>query len=152
MLIGLIFVILHPNLLKMHLKRNITALIVLTTIIFLTVSCSLKTTTIEPYLIKIDSLHAPDTVNLKTLFNIQIYGYVGPSKCYMFEKAYNFTNEQNEITIEAWGKYTYYGDPCVEEKIFMDYKVELAVSAPGNYTIKGVQPNGTFAEKKLVVR
>ena len=70
----------------------------------------------------------------------------------MFEKAYNYTNDQNEITIEAWGKYTYYGDPCEEGIIMMDHNVELAVSSPGNYIIKGVQPNGYFAEKKLYVK
>ncbi|HUX96201.1 MAG TPA: hypothetical protein VMV47_10760 [Bacteroidales bacterium] len=136
----------------MHLKKIISALFVSAVIMFLLGSCAMKTTTIEPYLIKIDSLHAPDTVNVKTLFTIEIYGYVGPSKCYMFEKAYNHTNDQNEITIEAWGRYAYYGDPCEEGIIMMDHNVELTVSSPGKYVIKGVQANGYFAEKNLVVK
>ncbi len=149
---GLIFVFLQANLSPMYLKKIISALFISAAIVFMLGSCGMKSTTIEPYLIKIDSLHAPDTVRVKTLFIIEIYGYVGPSKCYNFEKAYNYTNDQNEITIEAWGKYAYYGDPCEEGIMLMDHKVELAVSSAGNYLIKGVQPNGLFVEKKLVVK
>lgn len=136
----------------MILKKYISAFLFLFLFIMLLGSCKLKVKTIEPYLISIDSVYAPDTVNLKTLFHIKIFGFVGPSKCYYFEKAYHYVNEKNEITIEAWGKYTYDGSPCAEELIFLNDSIEVAISTAGVYNIKGFQPNLNYAERKLVVK
>jgi hypothetical protein len=136
----------------MNLKKLITGIIVLTSFIALISSCAMKTETIEPYLIKIDSLYAPDTVNVKYVFTIELFGYVGPNKCYAYDKAYQTTTDQNEIVIEAWGKYSYYGDPCIEEEVLMNAKFEMSVAKAGNFIIKGVQPNGYFYERKLVVK
>jgi len=136
----------------MNLKKYIPGLLLLTAFIVLFGSCGMETKTVEPYLIKIDSLYAPDTVNIKSVFNIELYGYVGPNKCYAFEKAYHSVNDLHEITIEVWGRYTYYGDPCVEGEILMKETIEMAISAPGVYKIKGLQPNNLYTERKLVVK
>jgi hypothetical protein len=136
----------------MYLKKIIPGIMVLTVIIVLTKSCAMKTETIEPYMIKIDSLYAPDTVNVKYVFTVELFGIVGPNKCYAYEKAYQTTTDKNEIVIEAWGKYSYYGDPCVEEVVLMNAKFEMSVAKAGNFIIKGVQPNGYYFERKLVVK
>jgi hypothetical protein len=136
----------------MNLKKIIPGIIVLTAFIGLISSCTMKTETVEPYLIKIDSLSAPDTVPVKYVFTVEIFGYIGPNKCYAFDKAYQTTNELNEIVIEAWGKYSYFGDPCVEGEVFMNQKFEMSVSKPGIYRLKGLQPNNYYFEKKLVVK
>ena len=136
----------------MYLKKIVTGIILFAALIVLTKSCTLKTETIEPYLIKIDSLFAPDTVNTKYVFTVELFGTVGPNKCYAFEKSYQTTNDQNEILIEAWGKYSYYGNPCIEGEVLMDEKFEMSVSKPGVYTLKGIQPNNYYFEKKLVVK
>jgi hypothetical protein len=136
----------------MNLKKLITGIIVLISLTALLSSCAMNTETIEPYMIKIDSLYAPDTVNVKYVFTIELFGYVGPNKCYSYDKAYQTTTDQNEIVIEAWGKYSYYGDPCIEEVVLMDAEFEMSVSKPGNFIIKGVQPNGYYYERKLVVK
>lgn len=136
----------------MNLKKLITGIIVLLSLTALISSCAMNTETIEPYMIKIDSLYAPDTVNVKYVFTIDLFGYVGPNKCYAYDKAYQTTTDQNEIVIEAWGKYSYYGDRCIEEIVLMDAEFEMSVSKAGNYTIKGVQPNGYYYERKLVVK
>ncbi|MBI5008500.1 MAG: hypothetical protein HZB98_02375 [Bacteroidia bacterium] len=134
------------------MKKIVPGIIILSALIVLTKSCAMKTETIEPYLIKIDSLYAPDTVNVKYVFNVELFGIVGPNKCYAFEKAYQTTTDQNEIVIEAWGKYSYYGDPCLEGEVLMNAKFEMSVAKPGVYNIKGVQPNGYYYERKLVVK
>ncbi len=137
----------------MYLKKIISgSIIILSVSIIFVSSCTLKTETVEPYLIKIDSLSAPDTVPVKFVFTINLFGYVGPNKCYAFEKAYQTTSDLNEIVIEAWGKYSYYGDPCLEGEVLMDAKFEMSVAKSGNYIIKGVQPNGYYYERKLVVK
>jgi len=115
-------------------------------------SCTMKTTHIEPYLIRIDSISAPDTVGVKTVFDIKLYGIVGPSKCYAFEKAYSYINDKNEFIIEAWGKYTYVGDPCEEGVVLMEATVETSCPSVGTYLIKGVQPSGYFVEKTIVAK
>jgi len=136
----------------MYLKKIISGFIILTVSIVLVSSCTMKTETVEPYLIKIDSLYAPDTVNIKYVFSVELFGYVGPNKCYSFDKAYQTTSDQNEIVIEAWGKYSYYGDPCIEGEVLMNAKFEMSIAKPGTYRLKGVQPNGYYFERKLVVK
>ena len=136
----------------MNLKKLIKGIIIPASFIVLAGSCAMQTETIEPYMIKIDSLYAPDTVNVKYVFTIELFGYVGPNKCYAYDKAYQTTTDQNEIVIEAWGKYSYYGDPCIEEIVMMDAEFEMSVSKAGNFIIKGVQPNGYYFERKLVVK
>jgi hypothetical protein len=114
-------------------------------------SCGMKVKTVEPYLISIDSLYAPDTVKIKTLFDVEVFGLVGPSKCYAFERLYSSGNNNNEIFIEAWGNYTYVGDPCVDEKVLLQESIEISVSVPGIYTLKGLKYNSNYSEKTLVV-
>jgi hypothetical protein len=136
----------------MHLRKIFIGLTVAAGFTMFFGSCGMDVQTIEPYLIKIDSIYAPDTVALKSVFTVKIYGYVGPSKCYAFEKLYHYTNDQNEIIIEAWAKYAYYGDPCVEDTVRMDEEFELGLTTPGVYKLKGLQPGDYFIERKLVVK
>ncbi len=136
----------------MNLRKIFIGLLVAAGLTVIFGSCGMDVQTIEPYLIKIDSISAPDTVNLKSVFIVKIYGYVGPSKCYAFEKLYHYTNDQNEIIIEAWAKYAYYGDPCAEEVIMLNEELELGISTPGVYKLKGLQPGNNFIERKLVVK
>lgn len=136
----------------MHLKKIISDFIVLIAFIGLISSCAMNTETVEPYLIKIDSLSAPDTVPVKYVFTVELFGYVGPNKCYAFDKAYQTTSDLNEVVIEAWGKYSYYGDPCIEGEVLMNEKFEMSLSKAGVYKLKGLQPNSYYFEKKLVVK
>lgn len=130
------------------MKGILVSLVVVT----LVSSCTMKTKTLEPYRINIDSLSAPDTVNARTIFDVKIFGYVGPSKCYAYEKVYIYTTTLNEIVIEAWGKYTYVGDPCADEIVMLNQTVETSVSTPGVYTIKALNSNLGYLTKTLVAK
>jgi hypothetical protein len=152
LLFGVIFVILRSNYSTMNLRKLFIGLLVAAGFTMFFGSCGMDVKTIEPYLIKIDSIYAPDTVAVKSVFIVNVFGYVGPSKCYAFEKLYHYTNNQNEIIIEAWAKYAYYGDPCVEEVVRMSEELELGISTPGTYLLKALQPGNYYLEKKLVVK
>jgi len=135
-------------------KLNLVSGVLLSAFISISVSsCGLKTKTVEPYTIAIDSISAPDTVKIKTVFEIQIFGYVGPSKCYAFDKAYIYpnTNASNELIIEAWGIYTYSGTPCTDDPQYLSTTVETSLSVTGTYLLKGIKSGYDYAEKRVVV-
>lgn len=149
---GVIFVILKKISRLMVTKKLFAGVLFTAVITVLISSCQMETKTIEPYIISIDSISAPDTVTIKTVFDVEVFGYVGPSKCYAFDKTYYYANEKNEIEFESWGRYTYIGDPCADELVWMDDKVEISVSTPGIYTLKGLKANATYTTKTLVVK
>ena len=136
----------------MHLKKTIAGLTAVIILMLIFGSCSLDTKTVEPYLIQVDSIMAPDTVTPKTVFEIRLYGIVGPSSCYSLEKVYCFVTEQKDITVEVRGTYRYEGIACADGVVYLDTKVETNVPTSGIYTIKVLLQDNTFMEKKLVGR
>lgn len=136
----------------MHSKKNIAGLISVVILTCFLGSCSLDSKTVEPYLIQVDSIMAPDTVNPKTVFDIRLYGIVGPSSCYSLEKAYVYVTDQKEIQIEVRGRYQYDGVACAQAVVYLDTKVETNVPSSGIYTIKVLKQDNSFLEKKLVAR
>ena len=136
----------------MHSKKNIAGVISVILLTFYLSSCSLDVKTIEPYLIQVDSIAAPDTVNPKAVFEIRLYGIVGPSSCFSLEKVYCFVNEQKEISLEARGNYRYEGIACTEGVILLDTKVETNVPTSGIYKIKVLKQDYTYMEQTLVAR
>lgn len=131
----------------------ISGIVIISLIVISLGSCTLKTKTVEPYTISIDSLAGPDTVKAKMNFSIQIFGFIGPSKCYAFDKAYIYPNstEANELRIEAWGIYTYNGTPCVDDPQNMNTTVNTSISIPGHYLIRAIKTNYSFTEKTIVI-
>lgn len=136
----------------MHSKKTITGLISVIILMYFLGSCSLKVKTVEPYLIQVDSIIAPDTVTPKTIFDIRLLGIIGPNSCYSLEKAYSYVNDQNEIIIEVRGRYQYEGVTCAEAVVYLDTKIETNVPKSGIYTIKALQEDNSYLEKKLVAR
>lgn len=136
----------------MHPKKTIAGLISVIILIFLLGSCTLDSKTVEPYLIQVDSIIAPDTVNPKNVFDIRLLGIVGPNSCYSLEKVYVYVTDQKEIQIEVRGRYQYEGVACKEGIVLLNAKIETNVPASGVYTIKALQQDNSFLEKKLVAR
>jgi hypothetical protein len=136
----------------MYSKKTIAGVISVIILIFIFGSCSLDTKTIEPYLIQVDSIMAPDTVAPKTVFDIKLYGIVGPNGCYSLEKAYCFVTNDKNISIEVRGTYRYDGKSCPEGIVKLDTKVETNVPTTGIYTIKILKQDNSYLEKKLVAR
>jgi hypothetical protein len=136
----------------MNLKKTTAKLISIIILIHFLGSCSLDTKTVEPYLIQVERIIAPDTVNIKTVFDIRLLGIVGPNSCYAFEKVYSYVTDQKEIIIEVKGRYQYDGVACADGIVYLDTKLETNVSTSGVYTIKALQNDNTYLEKKLVAR
>jgi len=136
----------------MHSKETIAELISVIILICFLGSCSLDTKTVEPYLIQVDSVMAPDTVTPRTVFDIRLYGIVGPNSCYSLEKAYCYVTDTKEIQIEVRGRYQYDGITCAQAVVYLDTKVETNVPSPGIYTIKVLKQDNSYIEKKLVGR
>jgi len=90
---------------------------------------SCKKTEYLYFSIIIDKISIPDTVHISDSFNVHLYGYIGPTKCYVFEGA-NFltidTRAQNEIFIEAIGKQNTKdcggGDSILDDEIVVWFK------------------------------
>jgi hypothetical protein len=136
----------------MYSKKTIAGIISVIILMFVFGSCSLDTKTIEPYLIEVDSIIAPDTVNPKTIFDIRLLGIIGPSSCFSLEKVYVFVTDQKEIQIEVRGRYQYEGVACAEAAVLLDKTVETNVPTTGEYMIKVLKQNYTYLEKKLIAR
>ena len=136
----------------MRSKITISGLFSLIILIFVLGSCSLETKTIQPYLIQVDSIVAPDTVTPKTVFEIKLYGIVGPSGCYSLEKVYCFVTDDKNISIEARGNYRYEGKACPEGTVILDTKVETNVPSTGTYTIKVLRQDYSYLEQTLIAR
>ena len=128
----------------MHSKKNIAGLISVVILTCFLGSCSLDTKTVEPYLIQVDSIIAPDTVTPKNVFDIRLLGIVGPSSCYSLEKVYVFVTDQKEIQIEVRGRYQYDGVACAQAVVYLDTKVETNVPTSGVYTIKALKQEKSY--------
>jgi hypothetical protein len=136
----------------MHSKRTIAGLISVIILMYFLGSCSMKVKTIEPYLIQVDSIIAPDTVTPKSVFDIRLLGIVGPSSCYSLEKAYCYLNDEKEFIVEVRGRYLYEGVACADAVVYLDTKIETNAPSSGIYTIKVLRQDYTYMEKKLVAR
>lgn len=136
---------------EMSLKKSLPGITILTLSLLLLVSCSLENKTHQPFLIYTDSIQAPDTVNAGVVFEVKLFGIIGPNGCYKLEKIYSYQNYENEVMIEPWGVYIYDGSPCTTAITYLNNKTELTITTPGNYTIKVIRPDYSFLEKVITV-
>lgn len=135
----------------MKLKSILSLLFVSLIIQFIITSCKLKNETSQSFLIAVDSIKVADTVTAKMQFEVQLYGTIGPDNCYSFEKFYNYPSFENEITIEAWGRYYNDGTSCGGSIVYLNKEMEMTISVPGIYNLRTLQPDGRYLEKKLTV-
>ena len=149
---GSIFVaLLNKTESKMNSKRYLTAIIVLSFFTFMIFACSFDTKTSQSYLIQTDSIRIPDVITTNVLFQVRLFGTIGPNNCYSFEKIYNYNNAENEITIEVWGNYYYDGTACTGSVKYLDEEADLTITSPGTYTLKILQPDFRYLEKEITV-
>ncbi len=108
---------------------------------------------IEEYIIQIDSIVHPDTINFGQDLSIKFYGLVGPNGCYAFDKLVpEYISETNELTVECWGIHTF-NDVCTEVIVYMDGQELLVSDVPvGDLIIKGIQPDGSAISQKVYIK
>ena len=114
-------------------------------------SCHRAPNETESFLIKVDRIQAPISVNAGSPFDIEFFGTIGSNGCFSFgEFIQNSAN--NEITIEALGKVDTKARVCPAVMVYLDgYKLNMSLSTPGNYLIRIKQPDNTFIEQNITV-
>ncbi|NMC39452.1 MAG: hypothetical protein GYA41_14115 [Bacteroidales bacterium] len=135
----------------MNIKKSISGLAILSAFFLLFFSCSLETKTQQPFLIYADSIQSPDTVDAGVVFEVKLFGIIGPNGCYKLEKIYSYQNYENEVMIEPWGVYIYDGTACSAGISYLTGKTEITITEPGDYTLKVIRPDYTYLDKTVTV-
>ena len=104
------------------------------------------------FLIKVDSIHCPDTVTENTRFDIEFFGIIGFNGCYSF-KTFNQRINDEDITIEAWGTYDNNAGTCPAALVKLDgKKLSMNLAIPGLYRIEISEPDLTVIVKPVLVK
>lgn len=108
---------------------------------------------VEEFIIQIDSIVHPDTINFGQDLSIKFYGLVGPDGCYAFDKLVpEYSSELNELATECWGIHTF-NDVCTQALVYMNGQELLVSDIPaGNLIIKGVQPDGSAISQNVYIK
>ena len=106
---------------------------------------------VNTFLIKVDSINVPSVVTSKTPFDIKFFGTIGTNGCYHFLDFYH-TENNNEITIEAWGYYDYQAKVCPDVMVYLNDRVKsVTISNPGKYIIRIKEPRLNDIQKQITV-
>lgn len=138
----------------MAMKKNLSVpLLILVSIIIITLgSCVAEPPAIKDYLIQVDSIHVPETINASVPFYIEFYGVVGFDGCHSFEN-FNLTYKNSDIYIETWGKFDNKAGACPDVVVMLNgQKLNTTIAFPGTYTLFIVEPYGYDLVKQIVVR
>jgi hypothetical protein len=115
-------------------------------------SCNTDPNSANDYLLKVDSVHAPDSVISNKPFDVMFFGIVGLNTCQQF-KTFNIAYNNNDVNIEAWGSDNRNGIPCGEGIIYLDgRKVTLSLFRHGPYRIVVNEPNELTLVKQIIVK
>jgi hypothetical protein len=106
----------------------------------------------QEFLVAVDSIHAPDTVNSNIPFEIEFFGTIGWDGCYFFSK-FNQVMSGEDLQIEAWAIYDNHDRVCSSTEVSLDgQKMTATIPTPGTYRIKVSQPYYTHLIKQIIVR
>jgi len=104
------------------------------------------------FLIKVDSIHCPDSVTSNTRFDIEFFGLIGFNGCFSF-KTFNQHVNNFDITIEAWGTYDNSSGVCPEMLVLLNgQKLGMTLAKPGIYRIEIIEPDNTIIIKNVLVK
>lgn len=105
----------------------------------------------EEYIIQIDSIVHPDTINFGEDLSIKFYGPIGPDGCYAFDRLEPEYTE-GELAVVTFGVHTYL-DICTQTSVYMNGN-ELRVSEvpAGDLIIKAIQPDGSSITQNVFVK
>jgi hypothetical protein len=133
----------------MNLKMRLLSLF---TVMLLFSSCVNKLSTSSDFLIKVDSIHCPDSVASNTSFDIEFFGIIGFDGCSSF-KTFNQRSEEKDITIEAWGTYNDSGGACPAVLVSLDgQKLSMKIPFAGTYKIHINEPDNSYLIKLVKVK
>lgn len=135
----------------MKLYKSLFLFIMSMTVCFITSSCLNDTYTHNEFIIKVDSIHFPDTVKSNTPFDIEFFGTIGWDGCYSFSRFYQIINN-NDIIVEAWGNYDNKDRKCPAVMVYFDgQKLNATIPVGGIHYIKVTQPDNSSLVRQITV-
>ena len=135
----------------MNTAKLIVKLLTLTIISYILFSCDKAPKKLDPYLIKVDSIHLPGIISSNVPFEIEFFGKIAGDGCHIFEE---FTHSliNKDINIEAWGNYVNYAGVCPTIEVYLTgQKLTLTLPSTGIYNIKIKQPDNSILSKQVTV-
>jgi hypothetical protein len=126
-------------------------LLILTIISYIIFSCDRVSKKLDPYLIKVDSIHLSGIISSNVPFEIEFFGTIAGDGCHTFD---SFTQSliNKDINIEAWGNYTDYNGACPAVLVYLTgHNLTLTLPSSGIYNIKIRQPDNSFLTKQITV-
>ena len=129
----------------------IVKLLTLTIISYILFSCDKAPKKLDPYLIKVDSIHLPEIISSNIPFEIEFFGKIAGDGCHIFEE-FNQSLVNNDINIEAWGNYLEYTGVCPTVEVYLTgHNLTVTLPSSGIYNIKIKQPDNSFLAIQITV-
>jgi hypothetical protein len=102
-------------------------------------------------MVKVDSIHAPDSVASNTSFDIEFFGTIGFNGCVIF-KSFNKTYKNKDIIIETWAGWNDFAGTCPTVLVSLDgKKLRMSIPVPGIYRLVIKEPGSTSIIKQVMV-
>ena len=103
------------------------------------------------FVVRVDSIVAPDTVDYNVAFDILFYGTIGNDGCHSYSHMDIFY-ESNTLSLKVWGKNSG-ADECPNVTVLLDgLKLTINNIEAGDNSIEVTQPDDSKLTKDLYVR
>jgi len=141
------------------MKKNlviISAIFVMAGLLVWSTGCKKDDNSSKDFLIQIDSIVYPDTIQLTDTLNVKFYGTVGTDGCYSFNRfeKVDLANDDpaSAIKFKVWGKYEDTGN-CTQQIVYLD-GAEIGINGfiKGAFSILVIQPDGTIMTGLVYVK
>ncbi len=104
------------------------------------------------FLIKVDSIQIPENIVANESFDIIFYGTIGTNGCKQFSE-FRTEKSNNEIIVEAWGKFDKKSNICPEVMVYLDgEKLNYLIKEKGNYTFRIKQTDDNSFDQQISVK
>ena len=116
-----------------------------------TTGCKKDDNATTEFVIKIDSIVLPDTINRIDTLKVEFYGLVGNNGCYKFDRIEQVDAKEKSMRFKVWGKYEEQ-ENCPNQIVYLD---DVAVTIhglfPGIFSVFVVQPDGSIMTSLVYV-
>ncbi|MBC8321112.1 MAG: hypothetical protein H8E34_10345 [Bacteroidetes bacterium] len=103
------------------------------------------------FIIQIDSIVHPDTINFGEDLSIKFYGLIGTDGCHSFDR-FEPEYTQGELAVTSWGV-RIIDEACTQQMVYMNGSTLLVSDVPaGNLIIKAIQPDGSSIIQSVFVK
>ncbi|MDP1857132.1 MAG: hypothetical protein Q8K82_00595 [Gemmatimonadaceae bacterium] len=97
------------------------------------------------FIIKVDSISAPDSVASQDSFSASFLGRVGPNECYRLT-AVSSSGDTSAVDLTFRGEHTV-GTVCAERLVSLEYQRQFAPPRGDPFTLRVHQPDGSLLVK-----